>query len=258
MLKLSFQPGNSLIHQLYPLTKFAWLIVGTLIVFIIQDGRLLMISAGVFTIILILTNRNIWRVRGFRFAFLTGAALLILYLLFEKSGQVVLDPGIPLLMVTSEGIMLGLRFSGRFITIVVLSYIFILTTDPGDLAYALMKVGLPYRYGFMLVTALRLAPVLEDEGRIIYQAQLVRGIHYDQANIRKVLLLAQQFMTPLLISALRRADKLVFSMEGRGFGAQSTRTFRKRPIPTQIDLYISIGLTLFFTTLLAINFGRAS
>lgn len=253
MHKLSYIPGNSLIHRLYPLTKFAWLLAGTLIVFIIQDGRLLMMTAGVFTSLVVFTNRNIWRIRGFRFAFLTGAGLLILYLLFEKSGQVVLDPGFELLKITSEGVMLGLRFSGRFLTIVMMSYIFILTTDPGDLAYALMKIGLPYRYGFMLVTALRLAPVLEDEGRIIYQAQLVRGIRYDQASPRKVVLFAQQFMTPILTSALRRADKLVFSMEGRGFGAQSTRTFRKRPIPTRFDLYISIGLTIYFSALVFLD-----
>lgn len=253
MHKLSYQLGTSLIHRLYPMTKFAWLLAGTLIVFIIQDGRLLMMTAWVFTVLLVFTNRNIWRIRGFRYAFLTGAGLLILYLIFEKSGQVVLDPGFELLKITSEGVMLGLRFSGRFLTIVMMSYIFILTTDPGDLAYALMKIGLPYRYGFMLVTALRLAPVLEDEGRIIYQAQLVRGIRYDQASLRKVILFAQQFMTPVLISALRRADKLVFSMEGRGFGAQSTRTFRKRPIPTRFDLYISIGLTIYFSALVFLD-----
>ena len=253
MHKLSYQPGNSLIHQLYPLTKFAWLLAGTVIVFIIQDGWLLMMTALFFTTVLAFINSEIWRIRGFRFAFLTGVGLFVLYLMFEKSGRVLLDPGINLLRITSEGVSMGLRFSGRFLAIIMMSYIFILTTDPSDLAYALMKIGLPYRYGFMLVTALRLAPVLEDEGRTIYQAQLVRGIRYDQANPRKVILLAQQFMTPLLISALRRADKLVFSMEGRGFGAQPTRTFRKRPIPTRFDLYISIGLTIYFSALVFLD-----
>jgi energy-coupling factor transport system permease protein len=135
-----------------------------------------------------------------------------------------------------------------------MSYIFILTTDPSDLAYALMKIGLPYRYGFMLVTALRLAPVMEEEGQTIYRAQLVRGIRYDRGNLRKLLLIIQQFMTPLLISALSRADKLVFSMEGRGFGKQSQRSFRKRPSLTKLDLIVSFGLTLYFAMLIILNY----
>lgn len=253
MHKLSFQPGTSLIHTLYPLTKFAWLILGTFLVFIIQNGYFLVASAGLFLLILILIKKDIWYLRGFRLVSLTGLILFILYLLFEKSGQLLLDPGIRLFQVTTGGLLMGMQYSGRFLAVVMMSYIFILTTDPSDLAYSLMKFGLPYRYGFMLVTALRLAPILEDEGKIIYQAQLARGVRYDQGNLRKIPLLIQQFFTPLLISALRRADKLVFSMEGRGFGKQSERTFRKRPAPSTLDVIVSLGLTAYFGTLLLLS-----
>jgi len=253
MYKLSYHPGSSIVHSLYPLTKFTWLILGTVLVFIINNGYWLMISAGLFILVLIVINRKIWRLRGFRLICLTGLILFILYLLFEKTGQLLFDPGFQLLRITTGGIMMGLQYSGRFLTIVVISYIFILTTDPSDLAYALMRFGLPYRYGFMLVTALRLAPILEDEGRVIYQAQLTRGIRYDRDNLRKIPLLIQQFLTPLLITALRRADKLVFSMEGRGFGKNSVRTFRKRPGLTQLDVIVSLGLALFFGTMLILS-----
>jgi energy-coupling factor transport system permease protein len=254
MRKLSYQPGSSLSHKLYPLTKFAWLLITTIMVFIIQEGCLLMMTAMLGAACLVLINPQIWHTRGFRLAFLTGIALFFLYLLFEKSGTVLFNPGLEFLSITSGGVLMGLRFSGRFLTIIFTSYIFILTTDPSDLAYALMKVGLPYRYGFMLVTALRLAPVMEEEGQTIYRAQLARGIRYDQVKLRKMILLVQQFMTPLLISALRRADKLVFSMEGRGFGASPQRTFRKRSSATSLDLLVSLGIILYFSFLIMIDF----
>jgi energy-coupling factor transport system permease protein len=255
MRKLSYQPGSSLAHQLYPLTKFAWLLVATVLFFLVQDGRLLILTAGLSGLALFSINHNIWRMRGFRLVFITGLTLLILHLVFDKSGQVLFDPGYQILSITTGGLSMGLRFSGRFLSIVFMSYIFILTTDPSDLAYALMKVGLPYRYGFMFVTALRLAPVMEEEGQTIYRAQLVRGVRYDQGNLRKLLLIFQQFMTPLLISALRRADKLVFSMEGRGFGKQPERTFRKRPSATYLDLVITLFLILYFAGLIVLNHG---
>ena len=254
MHKLTYRPGKSLAHRLYPLTKFAWLLAGTLLVFFIQDGRLLMVNAALLATILFAIHPAMWQVRGFRLVLATGMALLILYLLFEKSGQVLVSPGIDFLRITSGGLSWGLRFSGRFLSIVFMSYVFILTTEPSDLAYALMKCGVPYRFGFMLVTALRLAPVMEEEGLTIYHAQLARGVRYDQVNLRRVILLVRQFMTPLLISALRRADKLVFSMEGRGFGARSERTFRRRPVPSNQDVFFSLGLALYYSVLFIVNY----
>lgn len=255
MHKLAYHQGQTIIHRLYPITKLVWLLLGSVFFFIINNGYLLWSIALLLLMILVSLKHDIWQVRGFRLVFSTGILLLALYLLFDKSGSVLFDPEIKFLSITSGGIKLGLRVSGRFLSIVLLSYIFILTTEPNQLAYALMKIGLPYRYGFMLVTALRLAPILENEGKTIYRAQLVRGVRYDQGNLKKLFLIIQQFLTPLLISALSRADKLVFSMEGRGFGKYPTRTFRNMEKPSNLDGIISIGLSLFFGILILINFG---
>jgi energy-coupling factor transport system permease protein len=118
-----------------------------------------------------------------------------------------------------------------------------------------MSIGLPYRFGFMFVTALRLAPILEGEGRTIYQAQLVRGIQYDRRGIGNVIRLSQQFLTPLLIGALRRADKLVFSMEGRGFGQYPSRTFRRQQSPSATDIIFNFIMVCLAGIALYINFG---
>lgn len=255
MHKLSYQPGHSLVHRLYPVTKLAWLLAASGLLFLLTNSTLLVLTAGIFMGILYWINPDIWRVRGFRFAALTSLMLLMLHMLFYKDGQVLLDPGFAdHFVITTGGMAMGLRFSTRFNTIISLSYLFVLTTDPSDLAYALMKMGLPYRFGFMLVTALRLAPLLEGEGQTIYQAQLARGVRYDRGHIKKLFLFVQQFMTPLLISALRRADKLVFSMEGRGFGKQSQRTFRRQRCISHLDILISILVSLYFGALLFINF----
>jgi len=250
MHKLKFIPGNSIIHRLYPLTKLIWLILGSIVCFILINSWLLLSMAFLFLLILILLNLEVFQIRGFRLALLTGALLFFLYLLFDKTGSTLYNPGVERLRITSGGLSMGLSVSGRFLAVISLSYIFILTTDPAFLAYALMKIGLPYRFGFMLVTALRLAPLMEEEGRTIYRAQLVRGVQYDRININKMILLTQQFITPLLISAIRRADKLVFSMEGRGFGQYDQRTFLNRASPTYLDFVISFLLVLFFTSTL--------
>lgn len=255
MRKLSYHPGNTVVHRLYPLTKFIWLVLGTTLILLLSESVLLISIALICLLVLHFIYSDIWHVRGFRFVFMTGLFLFILYVLFEKSGQVLWDPGPSLFMVTSDGLEMGLRFSGRFLAVVFLSYIFILTTSPNDLAYAFMKSGVPYRYGFMLVTALRLSPILEEEGQMIYRAQLVRGVQYEKSGFKKLFLLVQQFMTPLLISAIRRTDKLVFSMEGRGFGMHTNRTFRQQSSLSKLDVATWIVMVLLSGSLLLLNYG---
>lgn len=255
MHKLAYRQGSSLLHRLYPLSKLIWLILGSILVFILTGGLLLVTIAGLYFIILLAIYPSIWRVRGFRFVILTGLFLFLLYLLFDKSGALIWDPGMPIFRLTRGGLTAGMRVSGRFLAIVFLSYLFILSTEPASLAYSLMRAGLPYRFGFMLVTALRLAPILEGEGRTIYQAQLVRGVQYDRRGIGNVIRLSQQFLTPLLIGALRRADKLVFSMEGRGFGQYPRRTFRRQQSPAPLDIVFNFIMVFLSGLALFINFG---
>jgi energy-coupling factor transport system permease protein len=258
MRKLAYFSGKSLLHRLYPLTKLVWLILGTILLLVLTNSWIILFLTCTCLIALLRIYPRIWHVRGFRLVNLTGFVLFLLYLLFNKTGDILLNPGLSLMQITSGGLMTGLRFSGRFMTIVFLSYLFILTTEPSDLAYALMKLGLPYRYGFMLVTALRLGPILEDEGQTIYKAQLTRGVRYDQGGPKKVILLTTQFLTPLLISALQRADSLVFSMEGRGFDQYPERTFRSRTKPSQLDLIFNILMAINASTCIIINFGGIS
>ena len=255
MRELAYHPGTSIIHKLYPITKFVWLILSSILVFLLTKSSLLVFLSALSLTLLIGIYPRIAKIRGFRLACFTALTLLVLYLIFEKNGRILLNPGIESLTITNEGLDMGLRVSSRFLSIISMSYIFIMTTSPNELAYALMKMGVPYRYGFMLVTALRLAPIMEEEGKTIYKAQLVRGIRYDKSNITKIFLLIQQFVAPLIISALHRADKLVFSMEGRSFSKFPTRTFRNQTKPSPIDLIFSMALSLLFTILILINFG---
>lgn len=252
---LAYIPGNTLAHKLYPVTKLAWLLIASFLLFILSNGYFVICIASVFFLLLMAIQPQVWKLRGFRFVLGTGLTLFILYLLFIKGGQILLNPGIGFLRITTEGIATGLLYCGRFFTIIFLSMIFILTTNPSQLAYALMQIGIPYRFGFMLVTALRLAPLMEQEGQTIYHAQLVRGIRYDRAGPKKLFLLIQQFLTPMLINALRRADRLYFSMEGRGFGQSTHRTFRESIQPTKLDFYCSLGLILFFSIVIVLDIG---
>jgi energy-coupling factor transport system permease protein len=242
--RITYQPGNSLLHELHPLVKAAWLGAGTVFVFATRNPWPVLVAVVALLLAFQACGLHLNKIRGTRLFIMTALMLGLLQVLFMREGETLLTLG-PL-TVTVGGLEAGIYVAGRFLTIILLSYLFVLTTEPNDLAYALMRAGLPYRYGFALITALRLVPAFEQEGQTVYNAQLARGVQYDVRSPRRFLALARQFVLPLLISALGRVDTLAVSMEGRCFGKYRTRTFLREVRFTWRD-GIALGILALVT-----------
>ena len=229
--------------------KLAWLLAGTVAVFALkQPGAVLAITilAG---LTFPLNGLALHKVRGLRLFAFTGLMLFLIQILFTREGTPLWHAG-PF-NVTWSGVAAGVYVTGRLLSVILLSYLFVLTTEPNDLAYTLMQIGLPYRYGFMLITALRLVPLFEEEARTVYQAQLVRGIAYDRGGPRRFLTLARQFLLPLLVSAMSKVDALAVSMEGRCFGKYPRRTFLRAVHFTRRD-GVALGVLAILTLALTL------
>jgi energy-coupling factor transport system permease protein len=237
--RITYQPGSSVFHRLHPLVKMAWLLFGTVLVFAVPNPWAVAVVVVLLLLAFPLAGVRLGQVRATRLFASTALLLGILQVLLVHEGTIVIKVG-PV-VVTTGGIAAGIYVAGRFLSVVLLSYLFVLTTEPNDLAYALMRAGLPYRYGFALITALRLVPTFEQEGQIVYNAQLARGVRYDVRSPRRFLTLARQFFLPLLVSALSKVDALAVSMEGRCFGRYRVRTFLREVHATWLDA-VATGL----------------
>jgi energy-coupling factor transport system permease protein len=240
--RIAYEPGRSCLHRLHPLVKATWLVVLTGLVFAVSRSSAVL---GVLVLSIGLLRASRISLRGRRGAgllLLTALTLAALQLAFRRGGAVVLQSG-PL-AITAEGADAALYIAGRFLSVVLLSYVFVFTTDPSDLAYALMRAGLPYRYGFALVTALRLVPVFEAEAETVYEAQLARGIGHDIRSPRRVLGWMRQLVMPVLTSALGKVDTLAVSMEGRGFGQSPRRTFLREARFGRADALALVALVV--------------
>ena len=238
--KIAYQPRASWLHDLHPLVKLCWLVLLSISLFVVSSPLWVLTVLLVAVALVPLAGLSLRRdVRGIRFLAIMGALLFSLQAIFNHTGApiVKVDLGPVNLLVTDGGVAAGIYVGGRFLSLVLMSYLFVLTTDPSALAYALMRIGLPYRYGFVLITALRMAPIFEIEGNTVYQAQLTRGVKYDVRTPRKLVTLARQLILPLLVSALRKVDELAVSMEGRCFGKYPTRTYRRTPGYTHWDIF---------------------
>jgi energy-coupling factor transport system permease protein len=218
------------------------MLFGTILVFVVSSPWLVLAVLGLVFFASSVGGLRLGKVRGTRLFITTALLLGALQILFVRQGAVLVQIGS--LALTVGGVKAGVYVAGRFLSVVFLSYLFVLTTDPNSLAYALMQAGLPYRYGFTLITALRLVPIFEQEGQIVYSAQLARGVQYDTRSPRRFLTMARQFFLPLLVSALGKVDALAVSMEGRCFGKYPTRTFLRVVRVARQDLAATILLLL--------------
>jgi energy-coupling factor transport system permease protein len=239
---LTYRPGTSVLHRLHPLNKIGWLIFLTIFVFMSPSLVWVIALLGLVLIVFVKLGLSFREVPGIRIFLVTAFLLALLQVLFTHQGEIVGRMG-PI-EITDVGLINGGTISARFLVVIFLSFIFVLTTSPNDLAYGLMQAGLPYRYGFALVTALRFVPIFEKEAQTIYQAQLMRGVRYDRGSLRRLITLARQLTLPVLVSALRKVDALAVSMEGRSFGRYTTRSYY-RPIQVSRMDYISAGILTF-------------
>jgi energy-coupling factor transport system permease protein len=247
--RITYHPGDSFLHRLHPLTKAAWLIFGTAGVFVVRSPWAVVAVVALLVLGFPVAGVQLGRVRGTRLFVGTALLLGLLQILFVQEGMTLFQVG-PL-AISTGGVQAGVYVAGRFLSVILLSYLFVLTTEPNDLAYALMRAGLPYRYGFALITALRLVPAFEQEGQIVYNAQLARGVRYDVKSPRRFLILARQFVLPLLVSALGKVDALAVSMEGRCFGKYPARTFLREVQATWLDA-VAVGLLVVGVVVIAV------
>jgi len=239
----AYRPGHSFLHRLHPLVKAGWLLAATIAFFVLQQSWAIAIMLAVIVAAYPLNNLRLREIPGTQIAVVTAMALGGLQLIFNRNGAVLTSLG-PI-TITRMGAQAAVVVAGRFLSVVLLSYLFVLTTDPNDLAYGLMQVGLPYRYGFALITALRLVPIFEREAQRVYQAQVVRGAGYGVKGPRRLFALIRQFALPMLSSALGKVDSLAVSMEGRGFGRHPTRTFYRPRSFARRDSLGLVGLAAF-------------
>jgi energy-coupling factor transport system permease protein len=161
----------------------------------------------------------------------------------------------PLFPITDFGIIRGLAISSRFLLMVFSSMLFVSITDPTLLAHSLTRLKIPYRYSFSLVIALRFLPLFDLENHTVRMAQKSRGITPEVTGLRKIIRTVQYTFYPLLFSALSRVDSLSMSMDGRGFGYSSDRSYLRKSSWSVGDTVVALLTVGFLVLCILLSLG---
>lgn len=252
-VRLKYEPGRSFLHALNPLTKLVVLVLFSVGIFLVASVPAeLLVFLSLVAVMLLVRSRALTSLLTSKFLLSFGLLLFIVQVIFNAGGATYFSVPLGLfsVAVTEHGVLVGLVLALRFACVVLASATFVCTTDPGELAYALIRAGVPYRYGFMLVTAIRFIPVFEEEAGTVRCAQQARGLDIDGQGLRALITSARYTLMPLVVSALSKVDVLVISMEGRAFGVRPARTTLRDGRFTPADVAVLALAVLVFVLLL--------
>ena len=222
VISLQFYERDQSLNRLNPLSKFLGLISLSITLFLSND---VWVHMGIFLVCILLfisTRFSFSKLQGAKTVILTTIFIAALHVFFEKDGSAFVTIG--KYSLTDKALTQAVSAATRFVSVIMLSYLFILTTDPGGFVLSLVDLGLPYRFGYTLITSLRMIPMVKNEVKRISFAQISRGFSYRLFPVRKFNRNVGRFLKVVLISMLERVNRLVISMEGRSFGLFNTRT----------------------------------
>jgi energy-coupling factor transport system permease protein len=219
-----YLPSQSAVHRLHPVTKMASLLAVIVAAFLV-DRPLVLAPLLVAIVGLLVAVGGGDNLRRFRLMFVLVFVFTLVVWTFFGGGAA----GVP----TRAGFLLGLSTAVRLSTFLAAGLVFLTTTRVEEVAYALGRVGVPYKVGFTLMLSFRLVPVFFDAAVSVVQAQRCRGLPFDRGGPLTRLRRFVPVIVPVLIGALRRADRMAMALELRGFNSGRPRTtyLRARPHP---------------------------
>lgn len=241
---LKFMPGDSWLHRIHPLVKLGLLLGFTVSVLASSELRRGVILLGLLIGAYISSGMG-WRywVSKIRFIVFFASFIVIIQMFFRQQGSPLwqFHLGQWELVIWSEGFLQGLALSTRFLNLIGVSFLFVATTDPNRLVQGLIQVGLPYRWGYMFITALRFIPGYQDDFRQVRLAIRLKGIRYDGFSVARFMNMLRYLLVPLLSTTINRVDTLSMSMDGRAFGLYNKRTFMNALPLRKGDIIISLA-----------------
>ena len=210
------------LHRLSPIAKVLGMVCFFIAAFVGQQPVVMFpIAVGVFA--LIVSAGALPNVRRLRVLFvLVFTMTFVIWSLFFRGGVPWISWG-PI-SISAVGMRFALGMAIKLATFLAVGILFLSTTKIEEFAYALTRVGMPYKVGFAMTLAFRLVPVFLDATVTVIQAQRCRGFNFDEGNILQRVRRYVPVIVPVFIGALRRADGMAMALEARGFQSDHSRT----------------------------------
>ncbi len=245
--------NNSFIHRLDPRTKITVFLL-TFVAILLFEDPLWMLPVTFLVLFQLILSGAIFNLRRIRYILIVlTISSMVLWNLFSKGVT-------PLFWIFEvESFLFSIARTLLMTLMVSAGMILISTTRNEELVLGMIRMGMPYRVGFAISTALRLVPTIASSTQTISQAQRSRGLDLDSGGlidrVRKFLPL----LVPVFISTIRNTNIFGMALESKGFGAREKRTFYLKFEMRTAD-YLVLAFAILFVVasiaFYAMGYGR--
>ena len=223
-MKLSlYIEDESALHRLNPVSKLIGMLCLFVCAFLTDRWQLLLpVLAVVAAFFMVARAReNLYRLRWLFFMIFTMTT--IVWMIFGPESEDVwfsLGP----LSIGKQRLHFALGMGLKLLIFVLVGALFLSVAKVEQLAYALNRIGMPYKLSFTMTLAFRLLPVFLESTLAVIDAQRCRGFDFDRGNLLQKIRNYVPVIVPVFIGALRRADGMAMALESRGFQSGHERT----------------------------------
>ena len=253
----------SVINNIDPRIKIFIVLLFTVLVFVIDKLMVVVCLMSSFLILRLAVKIPFRRI-GFLKTFSMLAAFIILtQILFYPGENYIIKPLFPASFplfggmgsLKWDGLFIGLMICFRLTALMLLLPMFTVSTSPDKISAALASLGINYRAAFIITAAFNMIPLFEEEGRIIMDAQKLRGMRaFESRSFFTRLKAYPALVVPLMLGAMRKAQLASVVMDSRAFGVYKTRMWLEKPEMKRLDYLCVIICIIFSAVVLFFNF----
>lgn len=212
-----YHSEKGFLGKLHPLPKTILMVVSISIA--IKASRVETITITLTILTLLALTSISWRkvvalLSSITLFILPMVLFMYLYMLLQK-------PTVDSAIRTASSIAMAIA---RLMIMTISFYILFITTKPQSIVRILSRFGISYRYSYGFILALRLLSVIAEDLAEIISVQKLRGLTFKNNLLKRLRSYIAVFI-PLTISTLTRIDEITISLEVKGFGLRSSRTY---------------------------------
>lgn len=231
--------NNSFIHRLDPRVKIIIFLL-TFVAILLFENPLWMMPVTVLTILQLIISGALKNLRRILYILIVlTVSSMILWNLFS-TGETQL-----FWRISVESLSFAVARTLLMILMISTGMILITSTRNEELINGMIRLGMPYRVGFAISTALRLVPTIASSTLTISQAQRSRGLDLESGNLLVRIKKFLPLLVPVFISTIRSTNIFGMALESKGFGARAKRTFYLVLEMKTVD-YIVLGFAILF------------
>ena len=184
----------------------------------------------------------------------SGVALTNMFVV--NGGEVLVDLGFA--DITSNGVASAASVWLRLLAITLPGIVVLATTDPMDMADALVQCWhAPARFAYGALAALRLLPLLAADWQMIGLARRATGFDAGRSPVAALRLFVSRTFA-VLVASIRRGVRLATAMEARGFDSGRDRSVA-RPQPMRpVDWWAITATVVVVLLVTAISVAAGS